>query len=482
MLTKIIFGTDGWRGIIAEDFTFDNVKAVAQALSDYLISQNLHDKGLVVGYDTRFMSNRFAKAVAEVAASNDIRVFSASMPTPTPIISFTVKNRKTGGGVVITASHNPSIYNGVKFKLAHGGPASTEVTKQIESFLFKNTPKHDETKIERNIEETDFKSDYIKHIKKLVDLQLIGDAGFKVIFDAMHGAGNRIIERLLSSTKCEVETIRAEQNPTFGGVKPEPIAQNLEPLMDAVVKLNADVGFATDGDADRVGVVTAKGKFVTPHLVFALLLLHLYKNRGWRGGVVKTASVCSIVLRIAEKFGLPVYDVAVGFKNICEIMLKEDILIGGEESSGLGFKNHVPERDGLLSSLFVLEFMAMKRKSLNQLLAELRKEFGEIHYDRIDLPYEKPDRMDLIPKLQLRPPQQIDNLHVENVSTYRGVQAVNGIKFHFTDKRSWLLIRASETEPLIRIYSESTSDEMVQQLLHQGLELLKTTTAGGIAN
>lgn len=482
MLTKIIFGTDGWRGIIAEDFTFDNVKAVAQALSDYLISQNLHDKGLVVGYDTRFMSNRFAKAVAEVAASNDIRVFSASMPTPTPIISFTVKNRKTGGGVVITASHNPSIYNGVKFKLAHGGPASTEVTKQIESLLFKNTPKHDETKIERNIEETDFKSDYIKHIKKLVDLQLIGDAGFKVIFDAMHGAGNRIIERLLSSTKCKVETIRAEQNPTFGGVKPEPIAQNLEPLMDAVVKLNADVGFATDGDADRVGVVTAKGKFVTPHLVFALLLLHLYKNRGWRGGVVKTASVCSIVPRMAEKFGLPVYDVAVGFKNICEIMLKEDILIGGEESSGLGFKNHVPERDGLLSSLFVLEFMAMKRKSLNQLLAELRKEFGEIHYDRIDLPYEKPDRMDLIPKLQLRPPQQIDNLHVENVSTYRGVQAVNGIKFHFTDKRSWLLIRASETESLIRIYSESTSDEMVQQLLHQGLELLKTTTAGGIAN
>ena len=476
MLTRIIFGTDGWRGVIAEDFTFDNVKAVAQALSDYLISQNLHDKGLVVGYDTRFLSDRFAKAVAEVAASNNIQVLLASKPTPTPIISFTVKNRKAGGGVVITASHNPSIYNGIKFKLDHGGPAPTEITKQIEKFLFKNTPKYNKPKIEKNIEETDFESDYVEHIKKLVDLQLIGDTGFKVIFDAMHGAGNRIIERLLSSTKCEVKTIRAEQNPTFGGVKPEPIAQNLKPLMDAAVELNADVGFATDGDADRVGVVTTKGKFVTPHEVFALLLLHLYKNRGWRGGVVKTASVCSIVPRMAEKFGLPVYDVAVGFKNICEIMLKEDILIGGEESSGLGFKNHVPERDGILSSLFILEFMAMERRRLNQLLAELRKEFGELHYDRIDLPYEKPDRMNLIPKLQLRPPRQISNLPVEKITTYKGVEAVNGIKFYFTDKRSWLLIRASETEPLIRIYSESTSDEMVQQLLHQGLELLKTVT------
>ena len=475
-MTRIIFGTDGWRGIIAEDFTFDNVKAVAQALSNYLISQNLHERGLVVGYDTRFMSDRFAKTVAEVAASNNIQVLLASKPTPTPVISFTVKNRKAGGGVVITASHNPSIYNGIKFKLEHGGPAPTEITKQIESFLFKNTSRHDEPKIKRNIEETDFESDYVEHIKKLVNLQLIGNTGFKVIFDAMHGAGNRIIERLLSSTKCEVKTIRAELNPTFGGVKPEPIAQNLKPLMDTIVELNADVGFATDGDADRVGVVTSKGEFVTPHEVFALLLSHLYENRGWRGGVVKTASVCSIVPRMAEKFGLPVYDVAVGFKNVCEIMLKANILIGGEESSGLGFKNHVPERDGILSSLFILEYMSMEGKSLNQLLAELRKEFGELHYDRIDLPYEKPDRMDLIPKLQLRPPRRISNLPVEKITTYRGVEAVNGIKFHFTDKKSWLLIRASETEPLIRIYSESTSDEMVQRLLHQGLEMLKTVT------
>jgi alpha-D-glucose phosphate-specific phosphoglucomutase len=473
-LTKIVFGTDGWRGIIAEDFTFDNVKAVAQALSDYLTSRSQGEKGLVVGYDTRFMSDRFARAVAEVAASNDIQVLLASKPTPTPVISFTVKNRKAGGGVAITASHNPSIYNGVKFKLEHGGPAPTEITKQIESFLFKNAPKHNESLIERNIKGADFESDYVKHIKKLVDLQLIGNAGYKVFFDAMHGAGDRIVERLLSPMGCEVKTIRAVPNPTFGGIKPEPIAQNLKPLMNGVVEFNADVGFATDGDADRVGVVTSKGSFVTPHEVFALLLLHLYKNRGWRGGVVKTASVCSIVPRMAERFGLPVYDVAVGFKNVCEIMLKEDILVGGEESSGYGFKNHVPERDGILSSLFILELMATEEKSLDQLLTDLRKEFGELHYDRIDLPYEKPNRMELIPKLQLRPPQKIGDLPVEKVTTYMGVEAVNGIKFHFTDKRSWLLIRASETEPLIRIYSEATSDEMVQRLLHQGLELLKT--------
>ncbi len=475
-MAKIVFGTDGWRGIIAEDFTFENVKAVAQALSDYLISQNLHDQGLIVGYDTRFMSAQFAKAVANVAASNNIQVLIASKPTPTPVISFTVKNRKAGGGVVITASHNPAIYNGIKFKLEHGGPAPTEITKQIESYLFKNVPRRDKPRIDKNIKDVDFEGDYVKHIKKLVDLKRIGTNGFKVIFDAMHGAGNRIIERLLSSTKCHVETIRAEWNPSFGGIKPEPIAQNLKPLMDAVVKSNADVGFATDGDADRVGVVTAKGRFVTPHEVFALLLLHLYKNRGWRGGVVKTASVCSIVPRIAGKFGLPVYDVAVGFKNVCEIMLEEDILIGGEESSGYGFKNHVPERDGLLSSLFILECMAMEGKSLSQILAELRKEYGKLHYDRIDLPYEKPDRMQLIPKLKLHSPQQIGDLPVEKTTTYRGVETVNGIKFHFPDDISWLLIRASETEPLIRIYSESTSDEMVQRLLNQGLELLKMAT------
>ena len=471
-MPRIIFGTDGWRGIIAEDFTFDNVKAVAQALSDYISSRNQRSQGLVVGYDTRFMSGRFARVVAEVAASNNIRVLLASKPTPTPIVSFTVKNRKAGGGVVITASHNPSVYNGIKFKLEHGGPAPTDITKQIESLLFNNPPKHEKSRIEKNIQETDFESDYVKGLEKLVDLQLIGKSGFKVIFDAMHGAGDRIIERLLSSTKCAIRSIRAEQNPTFGGVKPEPIAQNLKPLMDTIVKSRADVGFATDGDADRVGVVTSDGRFVTPHEVFALLLLHLYVNRGWRGGVVKTASVCSIVPRMARKFSLPVYDVAVGFKNICEIMLKEDILIGGEESSGLGFKNHVPERDGILSSLFVLEFMAMERKGIGQLLAELRAEFGELHYDRIDLPYDKPDRMDLIPKLQLHPPKSIGNLSVKTATTYRGVEAVNGIKFHFTDDTSWLLIRASETEPLIRIYSESTSDKMVQRLLHEGLRLL----------
>lgn len=475
-MTKIVFGTDGWRGIIAEDFTFDNVKAVAQALADYLISQNLHEKGLVVGYDTRFMSDRFARVVAEVAASNNMRVLLSSKPVPTPIVSFTVRNQKAGGGVVVTASHNPPIYNGVKFKLEHGGPAPTEITKQIESFLFKNPPKHNESKIKKNIERADFEEDYVEHIEGLVDLQLIGKTGFKIVFDAMHGAGNRIIERLLSQTKCEVRTIRAEPNPTFGGIKPEPIAQNLKPLMDAVVEQRADVGFATDGDADRVGVVSAKGKFVTPHEVFALLLLHLYKNRGWRGGVVKTASVCSIVPKMAEKFGLPVYEVAVGFKNVCEIMLKEDILIGGEESSGIGFKNHVPERDGILSSLFVLEFMAMEGKGIDQLLAELREEFGELHYDRIDLPYDKPDRMELIHRLQRQTINRIAGLPIEKTSTYMGVEAVNGIKFHFADKRSWLLIRASETEPLIRIYSESTSDKIVEQILNQGLELVKTVS------
>jgi len=474
-LTKIEFGTDGWRGIIAQDFTYDNVRMVAQALSDYLTAHGLGKKGLVVGYDTRFMSERFARAVAEVVASNSIPTLLASKPTPTPVVSFTVKKKNAGGGVVITASHNPYIYSGVKFKLQHGGPAPTEITKQIQGLLHKSPLKHDEKRIQRNISELDFEAEYVEHVQKLVNLKLIGEAGFKIVFDAMHGAGDRILERLLSRTRCRVKTIFAEPDPTFGGVKPEPIAQNLQSLMSAVVKERADIGLATDGDADRVGVVTGRGEFVSPHEVFALLLLHLHRNRGWRGGVVKTASVCNIVPRIAEKFGLPVYETAVGFKNVCEVMLKEDVLIGGEESSGVGFKNHVPERDGVLSSLFLLEMMAMERKSLNQLLKELRSEFGEVHYDRIDLAYDEPDRVDIIARLEARPPNQIGGLRVEKVSTYMGVEAVNGVKFHFADRKSWLLIRASETEPIIRIYCESTSTKMVKRLLKQGLELVKAS-------
>lgn len=473
-MKKITFGTDGWRGVIAQDFTFDNVKVVAQALADYLKTKGLSQRGCVVGYDTRFLSDKFAKSLAEVVASNDIPVLLASKPAPTPIVSFTVKNRNAGGGVVITASHNPPEYNGIKFKPEYGGSALTHITKEIESLLYQSPVKQDEEKAKRYVREVDFETEYFDKIESLVDLRLIGEAGFKIVIDTMHGAGDRIIERLLSGTKCQVETIRFKPNPTFGGVKPEPILQNLQPLIDTIARRSADIGLATDGDADRVGVVNSKGRFISSHEVFALLILHLHQNKGWNGGVVKTASVCNIVSNVADKLGLPVYETAVGFKNICELILKEDILIGIEESGGAGFKNHVPERDGILAAFFILEMMAMKKKSFDELLKELTNEFGEVHYDRIDLQYEKPDRMDLVPSLQSQPPQQMCGLNVEKISTYRGVKVVNGIKFHFADKRSWLLIRASETEPIMRIYAEATNDEMVQQLLSEGQQLLKT--------
>ena len=477
-MKRIIFGTDGWRGVIAQDFTFDNVRVVAQAIADYLKTRGLDQRGLIVGYDTRFLSDMFARSLAEVAASNDVPVLLASKPTPTPIISFTVKNRNAGGGVVITASHNPSMYNGIKFKPEYGGSALTQITKEIESLLYRSPVKYDEEKAKRYVREADFEADYLDRIKSLADLQLIGEAGFKIVVDAMHGAGDRIIERLLSTTKCRLKNIRFQPDPMFGGVKPEPIPQNLQPLIDTVVGWDADIGLATDGDADRFGVITPKGEFVSPHEAFALLILHLHQNRGWRGGVVKTASVCNIVSRVAEKLGLPVYETAVGFKNICELMLKADILVGGEESGGTGFKNHVPERDGILASLFILEMMAMEEKSIDKILKELKDEFGEVHYDRIDLPYDKPNRMDTVPNLQSNPPRQVCGLKVEKVSTYRGVEVVNGIKFHFADQRSWLLIRASETEPIMRIYAEATSDDMVQRLLREGQRLLKRVAKG----
>ncbi|UCE16976.1 MAG: phosphoglucomutase/phosphomannomutase family protein [Candidatus Bathyarchaeota archaeon] len=469
----MIFGTDGWRGVIAQEFTFDNVKVVAQAVADYLKTKSLDQKDLIVGYDTRFLSDMFARSFAEVVASNDIQVRLASKPTPTPIVSFTVKNRNAGGGVVITASHNPSMYNGIKFKPEYGGSALTQITKEIESLLYRNPVKYDEEKAKRYVREVDFEADYLNRIKSLVDLQLIGEAGFKIVVDAMHGAGDRIIERLLSTTKCQLKNIRFKPDPTFGGVKPEPIPQNLQPLIDTVVEWGADIGLATDGDADRFGLITSKGEFVSPHEALALFILHLYHNKGWRGGVVKTASVCNIVPRVAEKLGLPLYETAVGFKNICELMLKEDILIGGEESGGAGFKNHVPERDGILASLFILEMMAIEEKSINDLLKDLKDEFGEMHYDRIDLTYDKPNRMELIPNMQSNPPRQVCGLKVKKVSTYRGVEVINGIKFHFADQRSWLLIRASETELIMRVYAEATSDDMVQRLLREGQRLLK---------
>jgi len=472
-LSRIVFGTDGWRGVIAQDFTFDNIKVVAQALADYVGVHGLGQRGLIVGYDTRFLSDMFAKNFAEVVASNDIPVLLASKPTPTPVVSFAVKNRGAGGGVVITASHNPPMYNGVKFKPEYGGSALTHITKEIESLLYQSPVKHDEEKAKRYVERGDLEAEYFHGVKRLVDLRLIGDAGLKIVIDAMHGTGDKILERLLSHVKCEVKTVRSKPDPTFGGVKPEPIPQNLQPLIDRVVKWGADIGLATDGDADRFGVVTSSGKFVTPHEVLALLILHLHQNRGWKGGVVKTASVCNIVNMVAEKLSLPVYETPVGFKNVCELMLKEDVLIGGEESGGMGFKNHVPERDGILASLFILEMMAMKRKSLEEILFELRREFGEVHYDRIDLSYDKPDRMSLIPNLQSQPPLQVCGLNVEKITTYQGVEVTNGIKFQLDDKRSWLLVRASETEPVIRIYAEATSDDMAHKLLMHGQRLLK---------
>ncbi len=290
----------------------------------------------------------------------------------------------------------------------------------------------------------------------------------------MHGTGDRVIERLLSDTKCQIKTIRSKRDPTFGGVKPEPIRANLQPLFDTVVSWGADIGLATDGDADRVGVVDSRGRFISSHEVFALLTLHLRQNRGWSGGVVKTASVCNIVSEAAEKLGLPVYETAVGFKNICELMLTKDVLIGIEESGGAGFKNYVPERDGILAALMVLEMMAMREKSFDGLLLELNNEFGKVHYDRIDLEYDRPNRMEVIPSLQSNPPKKVSGVDVEKISTYRGVNVVNGIKFYFTDKRSWLLIRASETEPLMRIYAEAANDEKVQRLLREGQRLLRT--------
>ena len=469
MINKPIkFGTDGWRGIIAQDFTFDNVRACAQGVADYLKQSALAGRGLVVGYDTRFASEDFASAAAEVVAGNGIKVYLCPGATPTPFISYGVLAQQAGGAIIITASHNPAIWNGFKYKTEDGASVPTEVIaileKNISHTLTTGSINHvplAEAVKQGLVVYLDLAPGYLRQVSGLVDLNELRQARLKIVVDSMYGAGAGYFKELLDGGIIRVTEINSQRNPLFPGIRPEPVAVNLTKLSATVSKQRADVGLATDGDADRLGIIDEKGRFLTQLQVFALLALYLLEVRGERGAVVKTVTTTSMLYRLGEIFKVPVYETPVGFKYVAPIMLAENALIGGEESGGYGFRGHLPERDGILAGLYFLDLMIKTGKTPSELVDYLYSKVGPHHYQRVDIQFPESERRTIVERVKHNPPASVDGVKVVKSDT------ADGFRFTLADT-TWLLIRLSGTEPLLRIYAESNSPARVERLLEVG--------------
>lgn len=451
----IEFGTDGWRGIVADTYTFKNLKIVSQAVADYLGP----GKKVAVGFDTRFMSDYFAKISSIVLKNNGIEVLLSDRPTPTPTLSFTVKTRKLDLGVMITASHNPAEYNGFKVKMPSGGAASPEVTQDIESRLGKTAVKEVDNP-QGKIEKEDLVCDYIKFIRSYIDLKKIKYKKFKVLVDAMYGSGNSFIADILKGTNIRLEFMRNCINPSFGGVRPEPLEENLEELKQRVKKEKFDLGIALDGDADRIAAVAPGGIFIHPQKILGLLALHLIQDRQWSGGIVKTICGTTMIDNIAESLKVKLYETPVGFKYISNLMETEDIVAGGEEAGGMGVKGFIPERDGTVAGLLLLEMMAYRNKDILKILNETEKQFGKYYYVREDLELSK--RIE--PKKEHLPDELLGKSVVQ-------VKDFDGIKLICQDE-SWLMFRGSGTEPIMRVYAEAKSLNQAKRLLALGKGLV----------
>lgn len=474
MAVPIKFGTDGWRGIIADDFTVPNVRYCAQSLAEYVVASHQAPKGFVIGYDTRFASERFAAAAAEVLAGNGIKVALCSSATPTPLISFAVVHQRAAGAIIITASHNPPEWNGFKIKTSDGASAPTEVEREVESRLpavissdrVRCVPL-EKALTDGLITHLDIAPAYDRRMAELVDLEAIRKAGLTVAVDSMFGAGMGHFARILTGGRTQVREIHGERNPAFPGMKqPEPIGRNLTELCAFVPRVHADVGLATDGDADRIGMVDENGQPLTPLQLFALLALYLLEVRGERGAIVKTLTTTRMLNKLGEMYSVPVFETKVGFKYVAPLMLAHSAIIGGEESSGFGFRNHIPERDGILAGLCLLELMAKTGKRPSQLIEHLYRKVGPHHYDRVDIEYPAEERQAIVARLQDHLPARLAGIPVSRVNTEDG--------YHFLlADGSWLLIRFSGTEPLLRIYSEAPSLEAAKALIAAGREILK---------
>ncbi|MFA5308331.1 MAG: phosphoglucomutase/phosphomannomutase family protein [Dehalococcoidales bacterium] len=467
----IKFGTDGWRAIIAEDFTFENVRYCAQGVADYLKQSKLAGKGIVIGYDTRFDSEDFAAAAAEVIAGSGIKVYLAPKAVPTPVVSYGVLAKQAGGAIVITASHNPGIWNGFKIKDEHGSSASDDITSKVVGYINKA---YDAGKVSRLaladakkqglVIESDLDTAYYEQIARLVDIDSLKRADLKLVIDPMYGAGAGYLKDILGGGAIRLTEIHGQRNPLFPGLRPEPILPNVDELAAVVKAQKAGAGLATDGDADRMGIVDEKGNFVTQLQVFALLCLYLLEVRGERGAIIKTITTTSLTYRLGEIFQVPVYETAVGFKYVAPMMRSKNALIGGEESGGYGFRGHVLERDGVLANLYFLDLMVRTGKKPSELIEYLYSRVGPHHYRRVDITFPESQRQAIIQRVRDNPPQTIDNVKVVKTDT------TEGFRFFLADN-TWLLIRFSGTEPLLRIYAETDSPERAEKLLEIGRKM-----------
>ncbi|GAB4503832.1 MAG: phosphoglucomutase/phosphomannomutase family protein [Anaerolineales bacterium] len=470
MSHKIIFGTDGWRGVIAENYTFDNVRRATQGYAAYMSQQGNTGKWIVVGHDKRFASERFAAAVAEVLAGNGFKVYLTQEATPTPVISYAVVDKKACGAVNITASHNPPTDNGFKVRNETGGAIDPAGLKRIEALIPEDVASvrrlpFETALAEGKIVQFDASTAYLEHIQRLLDLQPIKDAGLTVLVDAMWGNGAGYFTRLLAGGKTKVIEIHNTRNPLFPEMKrPEPIRPNIDVGLRATREQGADVLLILDGDADRCGIGDENGEFINQLRVYALLAYYLLEVRGERGPIVKTLSTTTMLNKLGQMYGVPVHETGVGFKYVAPKMIETNALIGGEESGGYAFRGNVPERDGILAGLYMLDFMVRTGKKPTQLLQMLFDKLGgEYYYDRVDTPF-KGNRADREAAILAAKPQTIGGLKVTELVT------IDGFQFRLEDG-GWLLIRFSGTEPIMRVYCETTHKDKVQAILQDGLKI-----------
>lgn len=484
----INFGTDGWRAVISDTFTFHNLRLVTQAIADAIHSGHWHNKDqgavnpdpnrIVVGFDTRFLSDRYAREVARVMTANGYTVYIAQADSSTPSISYAVKNLNAIAGVVITASHNAPRYNGVKLKAANGCSASPEQSNRVEIYLNDNQERGrgpnlmewDQAVDKGLIINFNPVPDYFEHLRTLIDFDAIAANPPRVVVDSMHGSGRGMIKGILTGTGCEVTEIRGEMNPGFGGAHPEPIGSRLGALAGAICTGMGNLGLALDGDADRIGAMDERGNFVDPHKIMALALQYLVEHRGLTGPVVKTVSTTRMIDRLAEKYNLPVYETPVGFNHIADYMISENVLIGGEESGGISIQGNIPEGDGVLMGLLLIEMVAVYGKSLHTLVKELLDDVGPAFYERKDQRLKYPiEKNRMVQYLLDNKPAEIGGVKVSDLLT------IDGVKYIMADD-SWLLIRPSGTEPVLRVYAEGRSEQMVQALLGYGEEVAESIT------
>jgi phosphoglucomutase len=467
-IQKIEFGTSGWRGVIGEDFTFENVRIAVQGIVNFIHGQGIETGGILVGYDTRFLSEKFAAEAAKVLAFNDFRAYVCNRDVPTPCIAFETIRRGLLGAINFTASHNPPEYNGLKFSTANGAPALNEVTHAIEKEIHALQSRNERLDIydkKELIETIDPRERYLASLREKIDVDAIAKSGLRIAVDSLYGTARDYLDYFLLDTNIEIKSIHNYRDPYFGGYSPECDQKNLASLRRVVLTEKYDVGLATDCDADRFGIIDERDRFVSPNHILALLALYMKRNRGTEGGLARSVATTHLIDLIAREFDVPLYETPVGFKYIGQLILEDKLAFGGEESAGLGIRDHLPEKDGILACLLVAEMLATTRKTLTSLIDEMFHEFGPRFTKRIDLKLTPQLQERMVEKLK-NPPKEIDGIKVAKV------KKVDGVKLIFDEQR-WLLFRLSGTEPVVRLYAEACTPKDLKALVDMGRKLVK---------